>query len=57
MPNAVESNSLGQPVEIRDIAGELKKLWSDGEGAMTRASLINLAVYSESPVRLKETRS
>ena len=27
---------------------ELKKLW-DGDGVMTRASLINLAVYSEAP--------
>jgi glucose-6-phosphate dehydrogenase assembly protein OpcA len=53
MPDAVESHSLGQPVEIRDIAGELKKLWSDGEGTMTRASLINLAVYSEKPGSLE----
>ena len=54
MPDAVENNSLGQPVEIRDIAGELKKLWSDGEGVMTRASLINLAVYSEKPGSLEK---
>jgi glucose-6-phosphate dehydrogenase assembly protein OpcA len=46
MPDAVETHSLGQQVEIANIAGELKKIWSDGEGAMTRASLINLAVYS-----------
>ncbi len=33
----------------RRIDRELKKLWSEGEGAMTRASLMNLAVYSEEP--------
>jgi len=39
--------SLGVPVEISRIDQELKKLWQDSEGAMTRASLMNLAVYSE----------
>src|SRR5207237_396658 len=47
MPAAIETYSLGQPVEIGRIGKELKKLWQEGEGAMTRASLINLAVYSE----------
>ena len=47
MPPATESFSLGLPVEIGKIDKELKKLWSEGEGAMTRASLINLAIYSE----------
>jgi glucose-6-phosphate dehydrogenase assembly protein OpcA len=47
MPSASESYSLGEAVAIGDIGGALKKIWSDGEGAMTRASLINLAVYSE----------
>jgi glucose-6-phosphate dehydrogenase assembly protein OpcA len=42
-----ETYSLGQPVEIGKIDKELKKLWQEGEGAMTRASLINLAIYSE----------
>lgn len=46
MPGA-ESYSLGQKVEIGKIDKELKKLWADSEGAMTRASLVNLAVYSE----------
>ena len=49
MPAAVETYSLGAPVEIGKIEQELKKLWRDGEGAMTRASLMNLAVYSEQP--------
>lgn len=36
------------PVEIGRIERELKKLWDQGD-EMTRASLINLAVYSEAP--------
>jgi glucose-6-phosphate dehydrogenase assembly protein OpcA len=40
------------PVEIGKIDRELKKLWEVSEGAMTRASLINLAVYSEAPESL-----
>ena len=47
MPTAAETYSLGVPVEISSIDQELKKLWQEGEGAMTRASLMNLAVYSE----------
>ena len=42
-----ETYSVGLPVEIGQIDRELKKLWAEGEGAMTRASHINLAVYSE----------
>src|SRR5215470_6120702 len=49
MPAAAETYSLGVPVEIGKIEQELKKLWQEGEGAMTRASLMNLAVYSEQP--------
>src|SRR6267378_4690378 len=47
MPAISETYSLGLPVEIRKIDHELKKLWQESEGAMTRASLMNLAVYSE----------
>ena len=47
MPAATENFSLGQPVELGKIDKELKKLWQEGENAMTRASLINLAIYSE----------
>ena len=47
MPAVAESFSLGAPVEIGRIEKELKKLWAEGEGSMTRASLINLAVYSD----------
>ena len=49
MPAATETYSLGAPVEIGKIEQELKKLWQEGEGAMTRASLMNLAAYSEQP--------
>ena len=54
MPAATESSSLGLPVEIGKIDKELKKLWREGEGAMTRASLINLAIYSEKPGSLEK---
>src|SRR5438132_2609150 len=54
MPRIAESYSLGEPVEIGKIDKELKKLWREGEGAMTRASLINLAVYSEKPGSLEK---
>ena len=57
MAAVVETHSLGLPVEIDKIDTELKKLWQQGEGAMTRASLINLAIYSEAPGSLeKNTR-
>jgi glucose-6-phosphate dehydrogenase assembly protein OpcA len=49
MPAAAETYSLGAPVEVGNVEQELKKLWQEGEGAMTRASLMNLAVYSEQP--------
>jgi len=54
MPAVIETFSLGAPVEIGKIEKELKKLWAEGEGAMTRASLINLAVYSEKSNSLGE---
>jgi len=54
MPSAPETYSLGQPVAFNEINRELKKLWQEGEGAMTRASLINLAVYSEKPDSLQK---
>ena len=37
------------PVEIGAIQRELKKLWDQGGEVMTRASLMNLAVYSQAP--------
>lgn len=41
------SSAPGMPVEMGEVDRELKKLWIDGDGTMTRASLVNLAVYSE----------
>src|SRR6266576_5172415 len=49
MPAVAETYSLGAPVAISKIDPELKKLWQDSAGAITRASLMNLAVYSEEP--------
>ena len=47
MPPIAETYSLGRPVEVSKIDQELKKLWQESEGSATRASLVNLAVYSE----------
>jgi glucose-6-phosphate dehydrogenase assembly protein OpcA len=47
MSAVAESFATGMPVEIGNIGRELKKLWEQGGEKMTRASLINLAVYSE----------
>jgi glucose-6-phosphate dehydrogenase assembly protein OpcA len=49
MPAVTEPYSLGAPVELGKIEQELKRLWHDGASVMTRASLMNLAVYSEKP--------
>jgi glucose-6-phosphate dehydrogenase assembly protein OpcA len=54
MPATADSSSLGLPVEVENIDKELKKLWQEGEGAMARASLINLAIYSEKPDSLEK---
>jgi glucose-6-phosphate dehydrogenase assembly protein OpcA len=47
MPAPAETFAPGLPVEIGKIDRELKKLWAESGSAMTRASLMNLAVYSE----------
>ena len=54
MPPVAENYSLGFQVELNKIDSELKKLWAQGEGAMTRASLVNFAVYSEAPGSLEK---
>ena len=54
MPTIAENYSLGLQVEIDRIEKELKNLWAQSEGAMTRASLVNLAVYSEAPRSLEK---
>jgi glucose-6-phosphate dehydrogenase assembly protein OpcA len=53
MASVAETYSFGVPVEIDSIDRELKKLWEEGEGATARASLVNLAVYSEEPDSLE----
>jgi glucose-6-phosphate dehydrogenase assembly protein OpcA len=54
MPAPTETFAPGMPVEIGKIDRELKKLWAEAGGAMTRASLINLAIYSEAPGSLPQ---
>src|SRR6266436_2781740 len=54
MATMTENYSLGLQVELDKIDSELKKLWAQSEGAMTRASLVNLAVYSEVPGSLEK---
>ena len=54
MPAIAENYSLGLPVEMGKTDRELKKLWREGEGMMTRASLINFAVYSEASGSLEK---
>lgn len=49
MDSAVRTFSAGMPVEVARIERELKKLWQQGDEVMMRASLMNLAVYSEAP--------
>ncbi len=44
-----ETIAVGMPVEVGKIERELKRLWDQGGEMMARASLINLAVYSEAP--------
>jgi glucose-6-phosphate dehydrogenase assembly protein OpcA len=53
MPFVIETSSLGLQVELGKIDKELKKLWEQNESA-TRASLINLAIYSEEPNSLEK---
>ncbi len=53
MSATTETFATGMPVEIGKIERELKKLWEQGGEKMTRASLINLAVYSEAPDSLR----
>lgn len=45
--------SYGLPVEIGSIDRELKKLWQQDQGANTRASLINFAIYCEGRERMQ----
>ena len=53
-PSLQHSSSPGLPVEVGRIDRELKRLWAEGGGTKTRASLINLAIYSDAPGSLPE---
>ena len=55
MPDAIASLTAGMPVEIGNIDRELKRLWQEGEGTATRASLMNFAVYCEGVEMMSET--
>jgi glucose-6-phosphate dehydrogenase assembly protein OpcA len=54
MPATFDTSLLGEPVQIGQIGRELKKLWDTGDGAPTRASLMNFAVYCRSHEALAE---
>ena len=43
----------GLTVEIGQIHRELKKLWQEGDGNATRASRLNLVIYSDAPHSLR----
>jgi glucose-6-phosphate dehydrogenase assembly protein OpcA len=55
MPDSITNLTQGLPVEIGKIDRALKKLWQDGEGSATRASLINFAVYCEGAETMSQT--
>ena len=54
MAQSITDLTQGMPVEIGKIDRELKRLWQEGEGAATRASLINFAVFCESAGKMNE---
>jgi glucose-6-phosphate dehydrogenase assembly protein OpcA len=55
MPDSITTLSQGLPVEVGKIDRALKQLWQEGEGAATRASLINFAVYCEGEETMAQT--
>jgi glucose-6-phosphate dehydrogenase assembly protein OpcA len=56
MANLVNAIDLGREVPLPDIDRELRKLW-EADTARTKASLLNLVVYSEQPGSLLENSS
>jgi glucose-6-phosphate dehydrogenase assembly protein OpcA len=55
MPDTITNLTQGLPVEIGKIDRALKQLWQEGEGAATRASLINFAVFCEGADAMAQT--
>lgn len=53
---AESTPELGEEVPLREIDGRLKQLWESNE-AMTRASLMNFAIYGECPRSLEKNTS
>ena len=53
MTTDLQVPELGEEVPLREIDGRLKQLWESSE-AMTRASLMNFAVYAECPDSLEK---
>ncbi len=49
MPATEQISEVGLPVELDQMESELRKLWDEAGAGKTRASLVNLAVYSEEP--------
>ncbi len=49
----LDTSLLGQPVEVGQIARELKKLWESSGGTKSRASLVNFAVRCEGAAALE----
>jgi glucose-6-phosphate dehydrogenase assembly protein OpcA len=47
MPATTKIADVGIPVELDAMERELKKLWDESGGTLTRASLVNFAIYSE----------
>lgn len=47
--SGTETTSFGFAVELDEIECELKKLWQQSAHTATRASLVNVAIYSEEP--------
>jgi len=48
MVTEISAPELGEEVPLRDIDGRLRQLWESNE-AITRASLMNFAIYAECP--------
>ncbi|PWU07999.1 MAG: hypothetical protein C5B47_05315 [Verrucomicrobia bacterium] len=53
LETSVNTDILGLPVEIGLIEKELGKLWEESAGVKTRASLINLVLYTESAKQIE----
>ena len=51
MSAQISTENLGQPVQLSEIDGELKRLW-EADDASTNASLMNFLIYTEDPSKL-----